>query len=137
MTVQAPPRRREGYIRPMPGDWWLKRKHYTLFMIREFTSVFVGAYAVFLVVMVSRARDPESFTRFVEVLKSPVSIGLHGIALAAALYHSATWFNLTPKVMVIYRGKDRVPEAWIAAANYVAWIVVSAIVAWIVIAQVK
>ena len=38
------------YIRPMPATWWLTRKTYFLFMVRELTCVFVGGYLVFLLV---------------------------------------------------------------------------------------
>ena len=50
-----------------------------------------------------------------------------------ALYHSVTWFNLTPKAMVFWRGEERVSPTLIAASNYAAWIVVSILVAGIAI----
>ena len=33
------------------------------------------------------------------LLKSPASIVFHLLALAFAIYHSVTWFNLTPKAL--------------------------------------
>ncbi len=47
------------------------------------------------------------------------------------LYHSITWFNLTPKVFVLWRGEERVSPILIAGANYVAWIIASAAVLWV------
>ncbi len=110
------------YIRPMPANWWMLKKTYVLFIIRELTCVFVGGYALFLLVLVSRAGDPDAFA---ELLNSLPLIVLQIIALPMLLYHSITWFNLTPKVMVVWRGEERVSPLLIAGANYVAWAIIS------------
>ncbi len=116
------------YVRPMPAAWWLKRKTYFLFMVRELTCVFVGAYAVFLLVLAMRLDDA---TAFAALLDSKVLITLQILALPMILYHSITWFNLTPKVMVVWRGEERVSPILIAGANYLAWIAVSIVIVWI------
>jgi len=113
-------------IRPMPTTWWLGKKSYLLFMVRELTCVFVGAYALLLLVLVSS--DQQTFA---SILKSPVSIVAHLVALPMVLYHSITWFNLTPKVMVLWRGEERVSPTLIAGSNYLVWLVVSIVVAGI------
>jgi len=46
------------------------------------------------------------------------------------LYHSITWFNLSPKAMVVRLGRFRVPDLMIAGGNYAAWFVISGIIAW-------
>ena len=109
----------------MPANWWMMKKTYVLFIVRELTCVFVGGYALFLLVLVSRAGDPDAFA---ELLKSPLLIALQIIALPMLLYHSITWINLTPKVMVVWRGEERVSPLLIAAANYVAWAIVSIVI---------
>ena len=116
------------YIRTMPANWWLKRRVYFLYMVRELTCVFVGGYALFLLALVMRLDDAPAFAA---LLNSKVLITLQVLALPLILYHSITWFNLTPKVMVVWRGEDRVSPVLIAGANYLAWIAVSAIIVWI------
>ena len=123
------------YIRRMPLNWWLQRKTYIFFMARELTSVFVGAYALLLLVLVDSASDTEAFNAFFTWLESPLSIVLHVIALVMVLFHSITWFDLTGKAMFIWRGEERVSPRLISAASYVAWVVVSIVVAWIVISS--
>jgi fumarate reductase subunit C len=116
------------YVRPMPGDWWLKKPAYLRFMIRDATSVFIAAYCVFLMVLMYRAgQSAASFKAFYDSLTSPLSIVLHLIVLVFAVYHSITFFNLTPRVLVMFRGEEKVPEATIASAHYIAWGVVSLI----------
>ncbi len=119
----------KDYIRPMPLTWWLTRKTYVLFMVREATCVFVGGYALFLLVLAMRRDDLQAFAA---LLESPILIALQIIALLMVVYHSITWLNLTPKVMVVFRGDERVSETLIAGANYVVWAVVSIVILWIV-----
>src|SRR5438876_12333064 len=77
------------YVRPMPANWWLLKQSYTVFMLREFTELFVAGYAIFLIVMVYRALQvPDVFAAFVAELKSPVSIALHLVVLLMTAYHS-------------------------------------------------
>ena len=117
------------YIRPMPATWWLKRKTYFLFMVRELTCVFVGGYALFLLLLAMQHDDPQAFAA---LLDSRLLIALQIIALPMVLYHSITWFNLTPKVLVLWRGEERVSPTLIAGAHYVAWVLVSIVILWIV-----
>ncbi len=117
--------RSKEYVRPMPVTWWLNRKTYFLFMLRELTCLFVGGYALFLLVLLAHADDIDAFTA---MLNNPRSVVLHLFALLMVLYHSVTWINLTPKVMVVWRGEDRVNPTFIAAANYVAWVALSLLI---------
>ena len=109
----------------MPANWWMMKKTFVLFIVRELTCVFVGGYALFLLVLASRAGDPVAFA---ELLNSWFPIALQIIALPMLLYHSITWINLTPKVMVVWRGEERVNPLLIAGANYVAWAIISIVI---------
>ena len=122
------------YHRPVSNTWWLKRKTYILFMIRELTSVFVAGYCIFLLVLVYKlTQGAAAYGDFMAALKSPISVALHLITLIFVLYHTITWFNLTPKLLVLYRGEERIPEGLVAGTFYVGWAVVSVIVAWLVL----
>jgi fumarate reductase subunit C len=116
-------------IRPMPPDWWLKRPAYTAYMLRELASVFIAGYCVFLMVLMYRAAhaDGDSFEAFYRSLASPWSLVLHLIVLVFAVYHSMTFFDLTPRAIVVFRGDDKVPDAVIAGVHYGLWAVVSLI----------
>src|SRR5262245_47829026 len=121
---------RKPYTRPVSYSWWLSRFAYTKFMLRELTALAVAGYAIVLVCMVSSlGAGPEAFAEFVEALKSPLALAFHGIALAAALFHTATWFNAAPKALVVQIGENKVPGTIIAGGMYVAWLVASAVFA--------
>ena len=115
-------------IRPMPANWWLQRTSYTLCIVRDFTSLFIAGYCIFLLVLMYRAgQDTQSFRAFYESLSSPVSLILHLIVLPFAAYNSITLCHLAPRVMPVFRGEERVPDAVIVGAQYAIWILLSLI----------
>ena len=122
------------YHRPVSNTWWLKQKSYFLFMIRELTSVFVAGYCIFLLVFVFKLTEgADAYANFMAALKYPSSVALHLITLVFVLYHTITWFNLTPKILVLYKGEDRIPQGLVAGVFYAGWVVVSIIVALLVL----
>ena len=120
------------YHRPHPWNWFLKRRGYVRFMVRELTAVFVGAYLVFLIVTLGRLGSGQSaFVAFLAEISHPLWRVLHGIVLVAALWHSITWFNLTPRAMPVFRGDVRISDPLVAIAmGYLPWIVVSILILW-------
>ena len=124
------------YHRPMTAGWWLKRRSYVLFMLRELTSVWIAAFlVVYLVQLAALGRGAESYEAFLQRLRMPWWVAFHVLALVAALHHAITWFNLTPKAIVIRIGEERVSPILIAGANYALWLAVSVGVAWVVVGR--
>ncbi len=119
-------------IRPFPKDWFIRTRTYRRFMVRELTSVFMGGYLVFLLVWLYHlGQGPEQFQALLMNLRQPVSVALHVLALAAALYHSITWFNLTPTAMPLRLGEERLPNAVVAIAmGYAPWLLLSGLILW-------
>ena len=109
-----------------PTSWYFRHPRYMRYMSREITSIFVGAYCVLLVVGLRRlAAGPVAWDAFLAALKSPASIVFQFLALVAAVYHAATWFNATQKAMPVQIGEDFVPGNVISGAHYVVWVVLS------------
>ena len=124
-----------SYIRKVPNTWWLMRKPYFLFIVRELTSVAVAVYCAFLLyLMYTLSEGPEAYAAAIGLIMSPTSYVLHAVGLLLVLYHVITWFNVTPKVLVFHIGEERVPAVIIAGAHYAGWLVVSGAVAWLLLA---
>jgi fumarate reductase subunit C len=122
------------YHRPVQAAWWLKRRPYMLFIIRELTSLFVGIYCLLLLVILYKLGQGEkAYNAMLAVLRSGPMVALHVVTLVFTVYHSITWFNLTPKAIVIPMGEKRVPDVLIAGSNYVAWVILSVILYWIIV----
>lgn len=123
-----------AYQRPVRFTWWLGNRAYTLFVVRELTSLFIAAYAALLLLLVrSLSQGRDAYAAYLQFVNAPGMVIFHIIALAAALFHTVTWFNLAPKGMALRVGGRALPDKIIVAANYIAWLVVSAIIAWIVL----
>ena len=100
------------FTRPIAPDWWA-HPPYRAYTVRELSGVAVAVYgAVLFVGLISLWRGPDSYDAFLRFLKSPVSILLNLVLLAAALYHVLTWFQILPKTLpkLIVDGKQ-VPQA--------------------------
>ena len=124
---------RKPYQQPHPWNWFVKRPAYVRFMLRELTAVFLGGYLIFLLFFLGRlgSGDSAPFVALLDRLKSPLSVFLHGLVLVAALWHSITWFNLTPKAMPLFRGERRVADPLVAIGmGYLPWAIVTILVLW-------
>jgi len=132
MSANPPPDR---LYRPrISRFWWLHRRSYLVFVLRELSSVFVAWFVVYLLLLVGAVHagnDP--YQLFLRTTSSPGIIGLNIVALAFVLLHAITWFNLAPKAMVIRMRGRRLQPRSVAAAHFTAWAVASVVVAWIVL----
>jgi fumarate reductase subunit C len=120
---------RRPYIRKVDRCWWLHHPRYVAYMIRELTSLFVGLYCTLLVIgLVRLSQGHAAWDGFVAALCSPAGVIFQLICLAFAIYHSVTWFALTPKAMPLMIKGEPVPAIAIVGAHYLAWATVSVIV---------
>ncbi|HKW95675.1 MAG TPA: fumarate reductase subunit C [Methylomirabilota bacterium] len=122
------------YRRRVSVWWWLRKWSYAGFVLRELTSVFVAFFAVVsLWQLRAVARGPEAYGQFLARLKTPLFLALDTVTLLFVLFHAVTWFNLTPKAMVVRLRGTRVPDAVIVGLNYAAWLVLSGVVAFVLL----
>lgn len=117
---------RKPYVRPMSNTWWLEKPEYTLYMLRELTSLFVAGYAVVMLVGLRRlAEGQAAYEAFLAMLTSPLAITFHVLALIFAVLHSATFFFAAPAALPLQIGEEKVSPGIVAGAHYAAWAVVS------------
>jgi len=120
---------RKPYVRAMTFRWIFRHPRYVRYMARELSCLFIGGWTLLMVWGLKQlAQGPAAWAAFLEWLKSPASIVFHVLALGFAVYHSITWFNLTPKALPLQLGEELVPDAVISGAHFGAWAVLSAAV---------
>ncbi|MBI2753315.1 MAG: fumarate reductase subunit C [Betaproteobacteria bacterium] len=121
---------RNPYVREIPKfRWFFRQPRYLRYMAREFSCLFIGAWTVLLVIgLKSLSEGPAEFEAFLESLRSPASIVFHVLALGFAVYHSITWFNLTPKALPVQMGEGFVPDSVISGAHFAGWGLLSVVV---------
>ena len=122
------------FQRPLPLFWWLERRSYLLFVLRELSSVFVAWFVVYLLLLVKAVSDgAASYQEFLDWSGQWWMVAINVIAMLFILLHAITWFGLAPRAMVIKVRGRRLPPAQVVAAHYLAWLLLSAIVAWLVL----
>ncbi len=114
------------YKQPMSATWWLSTRNYFLFMLREISALFVALFVVSYLVGLYRLSQGEAqYMAYLESLQTPLACISFALILAFALYHTVTWFSLTPIVMVVRVGSRVIPARLVLLTNYLAWLVLS------------
>ena len=120
---------RKPYLREISSEWIFRHPRYLRYMVREFSCLFIGGWTLMMVWGLKQlAEGPAAWAAFLECLQSPASIVFHFVALGFALYHSVTWFNLTPKALPLQVGEAFVPDGVIAGAHFAGWAAVSLVI---------
>ena len=111
----------------LPWAWWQRNRRYTLYMLRELSSVFVALWSALFLVQLSRLRrGKDSYERFVAAQRSPGWMAFHLITLLFALLHAVTWFQLTGVVMSglaqkVRLGGRKLSAEQITAVSFADW----------------
>ena len=117
---------RKPYIEQQNANWWTENPAYRRYMLRECTSIFALIYALILLWGLFALSNGESaFIGWLETMANPGMVVVHIIGLISTLFHTVTWFELTPKIMYLYRGETRVPENRVKASQYVVFVLVT------------
>ena len=121
--------KRKAYVRPVPSNWWQQLPFYRFYMLREGTAVPAVWFSLLLIFgLFAIKHGPESWASFVGFLQNPIVVVLNIIALAAALLHTKTWFELAPKAAnIIIKGEKMGPGPVIRALWVVTAIVTAVI----------
>ena len=124
-----------AYPRQRSNTWYLKRSPYRIFILREFSAVFVAAYTVLLIVLVMKVHNgPKSFKDFSDTLQSPWLLAFNTVALLFALLHTFTWFLAVPSAVQLTRGEEKVPPWALIGAAYAVTLGASAIILVVLLA---
>lgn len=120
---------RQPYVRPITSEWIFRHPRYARYMVREFSCLFIGGWTLLAVGgLKALSEGPAAWAAFLELLRSPASIVVHVLTLAFAVYHSVTWFNLTPKALPVQLGEAFLPDQVISGAHFAAWAALSLVV---------
>jgi len=122
------------YRRRVPVLWWLRKRTYFVFVMRELSSIFIAWLVLYLLLFVRAVGNGEAaYEEFLDDAAAPWLVAINVIAFAFIVLHTVTWFSLTPQAMVVRLRGRQVPGVAIIAAQYAGLAVVSAFVAWLVL----
>ena len=119
--------------RPISTWWWLRKRTYFVFVMRELSSLFVAWYVLFFVLFAQAIiRGESAYEEFLDRAASPVLVVINVVAFAFILLHTVTWFSVTPQALAPRVGGRPVPAWLIIAGQYAGLAIVSAFVWWLV-----
>ena len=119
--------------RPVSTWWWLRKRTYFVFVMRELSSLFVAWYVLFLLLLVRAVdRGDAAYADFLDWAGSPLIVVINVVAFAFIVLHTVTWFSLTPQAMDLRVGGRPVPGWQIIAGQYAGLALVSGFVWWLV-----
>lgn len=137
MTTGAVPSPLEGEGRAtkefpwhMPVAWWTRQRHYFLYMAREFTSVPMALWLIWLLWEIKRAGNgahgyyPPS---------SAVFVAFSVVVLVFALYHSYTFLKLAGVIIRVKLFDRQIPPRVIVLTMFGTWAVASVVVGFVLI----
>lgn len=117
---------RTPYVAKQSKTWFLKSRFYSLYMLRELTSIPVALYALNLMCgLASFVHSADAWQSWVNAQTTTIMLLFTVIAFAAALYHTVTWFQATPKILKIQLGEKFVPEKAIWLTHWIGFGVVA------------
>jgi fumarate reductase subunit C len=130
LTAEAHAAAPREYPWRIPANWWLRNRHYFLYIVREFTVVPIALWLLWLLVEIRRAHHgaaeyyPPSSTAFVV---------FSVIVLLFALYHSFTFLTLAGSILH-FKVLDRpVSSRLIVLAQFALWATASVVVGFVLI----
>ena len=126
---------RRPYVRPMTG-WWRSNPFFMRYMVRELTALFVGAYALLLLVgLVCLTLGAPAWQAWRNAVGSAPGLVFNLASLLALIHHAWTWFEIMPKTMapMVINGErlsaERIQRTgWSVAA--VAFVVALLLAVW-------
>lgn len=118
--------KRKPYLRDVTPNWWQRLGFYRFYMLREGTALPAVWFSLLLLHGLYQLKaGPAGWEAFVHLLQNPVVLLLNLIALAAALLHSKTWFDLAPKAAILIVKGEKLGPAPVVRLLWAVMIVVS------------
>ena len=114
-----------------PG-WWTSNRHYAMYMVREWTSLFVALYSLIFIYGLSLWATG-SRAEFLNFLRNPAVVGFSLIALVFTMYHAATWFYLLGAISPVKIGRSTTKPWQALILNLILLLIVSYLAVWLVV----
>ena len=118
------------YTWKMPAGWWMRKRHYFLYIVREFTALPLALWLLWLLVEIKRAGggaanySPHASTWF---------IAFSVVCLLFSLYHSITFLSLAGVIIHVKVVDRPVSSRLIVLSQFSLWAVASIVVGAVLI----
>ena len=118
------------YRAQMGGGWWTRKRHYFMYMVREFTALPLALWLLWLLYEIYRAgRGPAGYYPPTSTAFVTFSV----ICLLFALYHSFTFLSLAGVILHFKVFDKPVPSRLIVMSQFGLWLVASIVIGAVLI----
>jgi len=122
-----------AYRRKIPVWWWLRKRTYFVFVMRELSSIFIAWLVLYLLLFVRAvAHGPAAYKDFLNWAASPVLVVVNVIAFGVSWNQVTVCSSTNPSATILAVRGRRVPPLAIIGVQYAALAAVSAFIAWLV-----
>jgi fumarate reductase subunit C len=119
---------------PVSTYWWVQKRSYFAFILRELSCLFVAWFVIYLLMLVRAINEGEAAYQSFFTFSARTSVLLLNlVGFLFIVYHAVTFFDAAPQALVVHVGRKRLPSGLVGAAHYLGWMVVSAAVAWVLL----
>lgn len=116
----------KAYQRRFPLLWWNGNPRYTVYMLREASSVTLAVWLLLMLRQIDHVRKgPEAYAAFVNRLRSPFWLAFNIANLGLAVLHTYTWLSLTAQVLPFPPGLPRPKTEQVHRGLFGAWALIS------------
>jgi fumarate reductase subunit C len=102
------------YRKPLRTDWWLRRRSYFLYMVREATVIFMVAWLVWFLYEVWQLKQGT----FVSLSGNYPVLAFSAVCLFFTLWHAVTFLNLSGLIMRVPIGDRFLPATAVKGAAF-------------------
>jgi fumarate reductase subunit C len=118
----------------MPGGWWLRKRHYFLYVVREFTALPMALWLLWLLYEIKSAgAGPAGY----QPPRSIAFVVFSVICLAFATYHSYTFLKLAGVIMHVKVFDRPLPSRVIVLTMFGLWALASLVIGAVLIGFAK
>lgn len=120
-----------SYTWTMPSGWWLRTRHYFLYIVREFTAVPMAAWLIWLLLDIKSAgAGPAGY----QPPRSTGFVVFSAVCFVFAMYHSYTFLKLAGVIIHVKLFDRPVPPRVIVFTMFGLWalasVVIGAVLIW-------
>jgi fumarate reductase subunit C len=109
----------------MPAGWWLRKRHYFMYVVREFTAVPMALWLLWLLFDIKSAGAGHA--GFQPPRSTPFVV-LSAVCLVFAMYHSYTFLKLAGVIIHLKVFDKPVPPRLIVLTMFGLWAVASIVI---------
>src|SRR5882762_5027360 len=114
-----------------PG-WWTANRHYAMYMVREWPSLFIAVYSLLFIYGLSLWATGTR-ANFHNFLKNPAIVGFSLVALVFTMYHVVTGFDLLGAISPIKIGRSKTKPWQALVLNLILLVIVSYLAIWLLV----